>query len=263
MQSTSPWGDSESRVEDLGAWLSIKVPSVRKYPVPVRESVWHILYFLFTGIRLQQVKLLTSHLPSLKLLEQWCSGMKQLVLVPGTSTFKNSSEMYVLRTDHRVEKAHFPACGKFHPKPVRRESRNLLDFADGEIKEDRGLARLVASPLTPCCFHCNVRAWLEGNTPSSPASYTEGGLEKATHEQGALLSPGLSRLGEGMRARNRIRAGRAWPSGSTFTRRLSLWRTSSLPVSTLGSRKVTAREARQSTCQPSTTSHRLSGRDRS
>lgn len=59
-----------------------------------------------------------SHLPSLKLLGQ-CGApdMKQLVLVRGTSTFKNSPEMYVLKTD-RVEKAHFPACGKFHQKLV-------------------------------------------------------------------------------------------------------------------------------------------------
>lgn len=58
--------------------------------------------------------------------------MKQLVLRRGTSTFKNSSEMYTLTTD-RSEKAHFPVCGKFHQKQVQTESRNRLGFAETEL----------------------------------------------------------------------------------------------------------------------------------
>jgi hypothetical protein len=50
--------------------------------------------------------------------------MKQLVPVLSVSTYKNSSETYVLKTNH-VEKMHFRVSEEFHKKPACAESKNF------------------------------------------------------------------------------------------------------------------------------------------
>lgn len=168
-------------------------PSLYRHPVPSEEALG-MFYFLFIGARLKTVRLLTSTLSSLKMMTEvlpTCNGLHGLrMLSLPKPTLKCICWKPITLNRHTSKQADNSTRSPYVQQAGKVQHLTLQE----------GTRRLRAAGNkhpTPRCFHLGVRAWLGQNIPTSPASYTQGGLERTTHVQAALLSQRLS--GPGVR----------------------------------------------------------------